>query len=132
MLARVEYVTTDDNPVTRRPVRIAIEASATRGLPVFHAVGMRSADETALRDAVCANVESAGYAFPAMRITVNVAPNHVRSRLDIERLVSPVAVAVLLASGQLPQISPDAVIYESTREDAMSQVRAIPSNGGTA
>ena len=96
MLARVLSCAT----VGIEGVTVEVEADIGVGLPAFTIVGLPDAAVRESRERVLAAVRNCGYEFPARRITINLAPAHVRkegARFDL-----PIAVAILLASGQIP------------------------------
>ncbi len=74
------------------------------GLPTFTIVGLPDAAVRESRERVLAAVRNCGFEFPTRKITINLAPAHVRkegARFDL-----PIAVALLLASGQIPRGRP--------------------------
>jgi len=80
---------------------VEVEADLGAGLPTFTIVGLPDAAVRESRERVLAAVRNCGFEFPARRITINLAPAHVRkegARFDL-----PIAVALLLASGQIPK-----------------------------
>src|SRR5262245_34207324 len=95
MLATVRTFTLDG--ILARPVRVEVDVH--RGLPAFSVVGL---PETAVRDGragVRAALLNCGFEFPLQRIVANLAPASLRKAgpgLDL-----PIAVALLVASGQL-------------------------------
>lgn len=83
--------------VDGRPV--SVEVHVAGGLPSFTVVGLPDAACRESRDRVRAALASSGLAFPARRVTVNLAPGGVRKGgpgLDL-----PIAVGLLVASGVL-------------------------------
>ncbi len=83
---------------------VEVEADLGAGLPTFSIVGLPDAAVRESRERVLAAVRNCGFEFPARKITVNLAPAHVRkegARFDL-----PIAVALLLASGQIPRGDP--------------------------
>lgn len=79
---------------------ISVEVHVSTGLPSFTIVGLPDAACRESRDRVRAAVLSSGLRWPQKRITVNLAPSGVRkggAGLDL-----PIAVALLVADGQLP------------------------------
>src|SRR5208282_3736953 len=79
---------------------VQVEVHLSRGLPSFTIVGLPAPVVRESRERVRAAVLSSGYAFPAGRITVNLAPVELSKhggRYDL-----PIALALLRASGQLP------------------------------
>ncbi|MDN5841829.1 MAG: YifB family Mg chelatase-like AAA ATPase [Alcaligenaceae bacterium] len=79
------------------PVRVEVHAGT--GLPAFHVVGLRDAGVRESRERVRSALISSGYEFPAGRITVNLAPADLPK--DSGRFDLPIAVGILLASGQI-------------------------------
>ncbi|HET7904239.1 MAG TPA: magnesium chelatase domain-containing protein, partial [Candidatus Eisenbacteria bacterium] len=82
-------------------VLVRVEADLGVGLPSFTIVGLPDAAVRESRERVLAAVRNCGFEFPARRITINLAPAHVRKEgagFDL-----PIAVAILLASGQVPR-----------------------------
>jgi magnesium chelatase family protein len=79
---------------------VTVEVHVSTGLPSFTVVGLPDASCREARDRVRAAVLSSGCKWPQKRVTVNLAPSGVRktgSGLDV-----PMAVALLIADGQLP------------------------------
>lgn len=79
---------------------ISVEVDIASGLPAFNVVGLPDAAVTEARERVRAAIRNAGANFPAKRITVNLAPADLRKEGAGYDL--PIAVGILLASGQLP------------------------------
>lgn len=83
---------------------VEVEADLGAGLPTFTIVGLPDAAVRESRERVLAAVRNSGFEFPARKITINLAPAHVRKeggRFDL-----PIAVALLLASRQIPRGRP--------------------------
>ena len=100
MLARVLSCAT----IGIEGVFVAVEADLGTGLPTFTIVGLPDAAVRESRERVLAAIRNSGFEFPARKITINLAPAHVRKeggRFDL-----PIAVAILLASGQIPRGDP--------------------------
>lgn len=79
---------------------VEVEVDIANGLPSFSTVGLPHGAVREGRERVGAALANAGYALPLKRITVNLAPADIRkegSALDL-----PIALAILVASGQLP------------------------------
>ncbi|MBA2626388.1 MAG: YifB family Mg chelatase-like AAA ATPase [Gemmatimonadales bacterium] len=82
-----------------------VEVDIANGLPSFSTVGLPAGAVRESRERVGAAVVNAGFEMPLKRITVNLAPADIRkegSSLDL-----PIALAILLASGQLPRAALD-------------------------
>jgi magnesium chelatase family protein len=92
--------------LSRAPLGLAaplvrVEVHLGAGLPQFAIVGLPEAVVRESRERVRAALVSAGFEFPAARITVNLAPADLPKeggRFDL-----PIAVGVLTATGQLPR-----------------------------
>jgi len=70
------------------------------GLPVFTIVGLPDAAVNEAKERVRAAVKNSGAIFPMKRITVNLAPADLRKEGPAYDL--PIAIAVLMASEQIP------------------------------
>jgi magnesium chelatase family protein len=84
---------------------VTVEAYVGRGLPSLVLTGLPGAAIHDARDRIRPAVESAGLTWPLRRVVVNLVPGNVRKEgpgLDI-----PVAVGVLVATGQLPRAAVD-------------------------
>jgi magnesium chelatase family protein len=81
-------------------VPISVEVDLAGGLPVLNMVGLPDAAVRESRDRVRSAIQNSGFSFPPRRITVNLAPAHLKKQgtgLDL-----PVAVGILMAAGALP------------------------------
>ncbi len=95
MLATARTFTLDG--IAARPVRVEVDVH--RGLPAFSLVGLPDAAVREARERVRAAIANCGFDFPLQRIVANLAPASLRKAgpgLDL-----PIAVALLVASGQL-------------------------------
>jgi magnesium chelatase family protein len=95
MLATARTFTLDG--ISARPVRVEVDVH--RGLPAFNVVGLPDAAVREARERVRAALANCGFDFPLMRLVANLAPASLRKAgpgLDL-----PIAVALLVASGQL-------------------------------
>jgi len=87
---------------------VEVEIDIANGLPSFVTVGL---PETAVRESkerVKAAIKNSGYAFPDDRITVNLAPAHVKKEgtgFDL-----PIAVGILAATGVVAQSTASAFL----------------------
>lgn len=82
-------------------VPVDVEADVADGLPSFSTVGLAHGAVREGRDRIAAALANAGLALPLRRVTVNLAPADLRKTgagFDL-----PIALAVLAASGQLPE-----------------------------
>lgn len=101
---------------------VTVEVHLANGLPAFNIVGLPEASVKESKDRVRSAIINCGYEFPAKRITINLAPADLPKeggRFDL-----PIAVGILAASEQLPEI--DLAQYEFAGELALSgELRAI-------
>jgi magnesium chelatase family protein len=82
---------------------VIVEVHLSRGLPSFSIVGMPETAVKESRDRVRSAIINSGFDFPNRRIAVNLAPADLPkegSRFDL-----PIAIGVLVASGQVPKNS---------------------------
>lgn len=90
------------------PVTVEVDI-ASQGLPSFTIVGLpdKAVDES--RERVRAALKNSGAEFPAKRITVNLAP------ADLPKIGPaydlPIAIGILIASGQLPAPNGEAIFF---------------------
>lgn len=84
------------------PVTVEVDI-ASQGLPSFTIVGLPDKAVEESRERVRAAIKNSGAEFPAKRITVNLAP------ADLPKIGPaydlPIALGILIASGQLPPLS---------------------------
>jgi magnesium chelatase family protein len=79
---------------------IEVEVDISPGLPAFATVGLPDSIVRESKDRVKTALQNSGYPFPAERITVNLAPAHIRKEgagFDL-----PIAIGILAAMGILP------------------------------
>lgn len=84
---------------------VRVEVDVANGLPTFAIVGLPEAVVKESKDRVRAAISNCNFEMPTGRITVNLSPADLPKeggRFDL-----PIAVGILLASGQLPQGSLD-------------------------
>ena len=79
---------------------VRVEAHLAGGLPAFNLVGLPETEVKEARDRVRAALQNSRFEFPARRITVNLAPADLPK--ESGRFDLPIALAILVASGQLP------------------------------
>ena len=79
---------------------VVVEVHLTGGLPHFNIVGLAETEVKESRDRVRAALLNARFELPARRITVNLAPADLPK--ESGRFDLPIAIGILVASGQLP------------------------------
>ena len=87
---------------------VEVEVDISPGLPTFTIVGLPDTAVQESRERVRAAVRNSGCEFPMRRITVNLAPADLRKAGPAYDL--PIAVALLMSSGQIPQIPEKSVL----------------------
>ncbi len=106
---------------------VDVEVDIANGLPSFATVGLPNGAVREGRERVGAALANTGFQLPLKRITVNLAPADIRkegSALDL-----PIALAILIASGQLPAAPLDAqvAVGELGLEGDLRPVRGVLS-----
>lgn len=95
---------------------VTVEVHISNGLPAFGIVGLAETTVRESKDRVRSAIINCGFEFPAKKITVNLAPADLPKeggRFDL-----PIAIGILVASGQLPEEPTHA--YEFAGELALS------------
>jgi magnesium chelatase family protein len=87
---------------------VTVEVDAAQGLPGWTMVGLPSGSVKEARERVGAALANAGVALPPRRWTINLSPADVRK--DGTAFDLPVALGVLVASGQLPPEAVDGLL----------------------
>ena len=82
---------------------VTVEVDSAQGLPQWTIVGLPVGAVKESRDRVGAALVNSGFTLPPRRITVNLAPADVRK--DGTAFDLPIALGVLVATGQLPAAS---------------------------
>src|SRR6202158_1595505 len=80
---------------------------AQQGLPNFFLVGLPNGSVKEARERVCTAIKNSGLVFPLRRITANLAPAELPKQGPSYDL--PLALAILVASGQVAQPGPGAM-----------------------
>ncbi|MDZ4181062.1 MAG: YifB family Mg chelatase-like AAA ATPase [Coriobacteriia bacterium] len=86
-------------------VPIEVQVDIGSGLPAFALVGLGDTAVQEARERVRSAIRAAGYGFPNARVVVNLAPAPLRKHgtgFDL-----PIAVGILVATGQIPPESLD-------------------------
>ena len=78
---------------------VSAECDLSGGLPAFTVVGLPDTAVSEARDRVRAAIKNCGFPFPVSRITVNLAPAHVKKVGTLYDL--PILIGILAAGGQL-------------------------------
>ena len=86
---------------------IRVEVDLSPGLPKFNMVGLPDTAVQEARERVRAALRNSGCEFPMRRITVNLAPADLKKEGPAYDL--PIAIGILLSSGQLETVPGEAV-----------------------
>ena len=78
---------------------VTAECDLSGGLPAFTVVGLPDAAVNEARERVRSAIKNCGFTFPVSRITVNLAPAHLKKAGTLYDL--PMLVGILAAGGQL-------------------------------
>ena len=84
---------------------VSVECDLSGGLPAFTVVGLPDAAVNEARERVRAAIKNNGFSFPVSRITVNLAPAHVKKAGTLYDL--PMLVGILCAGNQLKLTDPN-------------------------
>lgn len=106
-------------------VPVMVEVHLANGLPSFSTVGLPETAVKESKDRVRGAIINSGFEFPAKRITVNLAPADIPKtggRFDL-----PIAIGILLASGQLPKVLVESVemIGELALDGSLRRVSGV-------
>ncbi|MGA1359979.1 MAG: YifB family Mg chelatase-like AAA ATPase [Gemmatimonadaceae bacterium] len=88
---------------------VTVEVDAAPGLPGWTMVGLPSGSVKEARDRVGAALVNAGFTLPPRRWTINLSPADLRKEGTAFDL--PIAIAVLVASGQLAATAVDGIWF---------------------
>jgi magnesium chelatase family protein len=102
--------------VDLEPPLVTVETHISSGLPRFSIVGLAETEVMESKERVRSAILNSGFAFPAARITINLAPADLPKsggRFDL-----PIAIGILIATQQINPI--DITNYEFAAELALS------------
>ncbi|HMN11890.1 MAG TPA: YifB family Mg chelatase-like AAA ATPase [Bellilinea sp.] len=106
-------------------VIVEVEVDTTPAIPYIIIVGLPDTAVQESRERVQSAIKNAGFQFPRKRVTVNLAPASVRKEGPAYDL--PIAVGVLIASGQIPadSLEKSLVIGELSLDGTVRHVRGV-------
>jgi magnesium chelatase family protein len=87
---------------------VAVEVDSAPGLPAITIVGLPDTAVQESRERVRAAIRNSGYAFPASRLTINLAPADLRKEGSDFDLA--IAIGILAAQGVIPAASTEKVL----------------------
>lgn len=106
---------------------IEIEGDATRGLPSIQIVGLANKSIDEAKERVKSAIANSLFEYPAKRITINLAPAELPK--DGTHYDLPIALAILVASGQLLQSDVNSSIFagELALDGTIRPIRGVIS-----
>ena len=105
---------------------VRVEADVSSGLPQFAIVGLPDSAVKESADRVRSALKNLGFSYPVSRVTVNLAPAHVRKTGPVYDL--PIFLALLCACGQAPMAAPGmAFLGELSLDGAVRGVAGVLS-----
>lgn len=99
---------------------VRVETHLGAGLPSFNVVGLADTEVRESRERVRAAIINSGFEFPAGRITVNLSPADIPK--ESGRFDLPIALGLLLASGQLAAPANDGGSGQSAPDPALAEL----------
>jgi magnesium chelatase family protein len=104
---------------------VQTEVDVSNGMPSFVIVGLPDTAVQESRERVQAAVKNAGLSFPYRRVTVNLAPADLRKEGPAYDL--PIAVGLLVASGQVPGdgLEQTLIVGELSLDGSVRHVRGV-------
>lgn len=111
---------------------IEVECDTSNGLPGLLIVGLGNKAIDEAKERVRSAIKNTGLEFPRKRITINLAPANLPK--DGAHFDLPIALALLVVSGQIPQSSLDntLVVGELALDGSLRPVRGIIHHAETA
>lgn len=105
--------------------RVDVEVDLGRGMMVFSVVGLPAGAVCESRTRVKSALDNCGYGFPQRRVTVNLAPGHIRKQGTAFDL--PIALGILVADGKVPADALDdtLVVGELSLDGRVRGVRGV-------
>ncbi len=105
-------------------VPVEVETDVNNGIPAFDIVGLADTAVKESKERVRTAIKNSGRYFPTKRITVNLAPADIKKEGSVLDL--PIAIAVMVSSGQLILNSPDTVfIGELSLDGTLRRVNGV-------
>ncbi len=103
---------------------VDVEVDLSRGLPCWNMVGLPDASVREARDRVRSALLNSHYEFPLSHITVNLAPAD--KRKDGSHFDLPVAIGLLWASGQIPEVQqPPFILGELALDGRLNPISGV-------
>ena len=104
--------------------KVEVEADISGGMPRFDIVGLPDTSVSESRERVRSAIKNANLTYPISRITVNLAPAHIKKEGPIYDL--PIFVALLVANGELKSVSEDmAFVGELSLDGNLHKINGV-------
>src|ERR1700712_504937 len=96
-------------PVGFEGAIIEVESDARKGLPTIQIVGMGTKSVDEAKERVRSAITNSMLEFPTRKITINLAPADITK--DGTHFDLPIALSILVGSGQLKQSEVDGAVF---------------------
>jgi magnesium chelatase family protein len=106
-------------------VPVIVETDVSNGMNNFTIVGLPDTSVKEARDRIRAALKNSGFPFPRGRVTINLAPAHLRKQGPLYDL--PIALSILVSRGEIPQqsLSDAVVLGELALDGTIRPVRGV-------
>lgn len=104
--------------------KVTVEADISGGMPRFDIVGLPDASVSESRERVRSAIKNANLTYPVSRITVNLAPAHIKKEGPIYDL--PIFIALLCANDELKTVTDDtAFVGELSLDGSLRKINGV-------
>lgn len=103
---------------------VTVEVDTQRGLPSISVVGLADTTVKESKDRIRSAIKNSGFEFPVQRITINLAPAHIKK--EGAQFELAIALGILAASHQTTfQTSPYCILGELSLEGKVKAIKGI-------
>ena len=102
---------------------VEVEVDISQGVPRFDIVGLGDTAVQEAKERVRSAIRNSGHSFPNQRITVNLAPADLRKEGPSYDL--PIAVGILISSGQVPEPVTNSVFLGELPEGRVRHTQGV-------
>lgn len=104
--------------------KVTVEADISGGMPRFDIVGLPDASVSESRERVRSAIKNASLTYPVSRITVNLAPAHIKKEGPIYDL--PIFIALLCANDEIKTVTDDtAFVGELSLDGSLRKINGV-------
>lgn len=104
--------------------KVTVEADISGGMPRFDIVGLPDASVSESRERVRSAIKNANLTYPVSRITVNLAPAHIKKEGPIYDL--PIFIALLCANDEIKTVTDDtAFVGELSLDGTLRKINGV-------